>query len=389
MYPISYGKSQFTVYAEMQGPDSSPSGRCTPGGYAMTLGCRVSPSHISKNQVDTKPYVWYNQTVKAITRRLPTRLGGSVRDTIQAEGYTTWGASIQAGEFRLDCLLYGVSGMGDFITGKTITKGGRTMMAKRAVAYCRVSTKGQCGEDKYGIEAQKRDIEAYCADHDIEIEGWYIDSGISGAKDETERPELRKILNGEVTNPPIQAVVVAKSDRLSRAVEQYYWFKYAFRRMNIELISVNEDFGSAGVFAPVYEAITAAFAEMERQMIKSRMSSGRNVKASKGGYAGGRAPYGYDGGNGTLTVNPVEADAVRMIFALRDHDGKSMGKIAESLNEAGYTNRSGGEFTVSSVQYILKNRKMYEGYYKYGTDGEWIKGKHEPILVGETEGGYR
>ena len=33
---------------------------------------------------------------------------------------------------------------------------------KRAVAYCRVSTAGQTGEDKFGIENQRQIIRDYC-----------------------------------------------------------------------------------------------------------------------------------------------------------------------------------------------------------------------------------
>ena len=257
----------------------------------------------------------------------------------------------------------------------------------RAVAYCRVSTKGQVGEDKYGIDAQKRDIADYCRKRNIEIAEWYVDEGISGAKDERDRPELRKILNGEITNPPIKAVVIAKSDRLSRQIEQYYWFKYAFKRNNIDLISVFEDFGSAGMYAPIYEAITAAFAQMEREMITARMSGGRTVKAARGGYAGGKAPYGYNSErkSGVLTVNEEEAKMVRRIFDLREKQHKTMQEICDMLKADGYHTRSGGDFQISTIQYILGNRKTYEGYYRYGVNKEWVKGAHEPILKWDAE----
>lgn len=260
-------------------------------------------------------------------------------------------------------------------------------MAKiKAVAYCRVSTEGQVGEDKYGIESQKRDIIKYCEKHNIEIVQWFVDEGISGAKDERDRPELRKLINGEITNPPIKAVVVAKSDRLSRQIEQYYWFKYTFKRNNIELISVAEDFGEAGRFAGIYEAITASFAQMERELISERMGGGRRVKASRGGYAGGKAPYGYatKKGSRVLTVNEEEAKIVRRVFALRD-SGETMKGICEALKAEGYTARSGADFQISTIQYILGNRKTYEGYYKYGTSGEWVKGQHEAILTEDAE----
>jgi hypothetical protein len=44
-------------------------------------------------------------------------------------------------------------------------------------------------------------------------------------------------------------------------------------------------------------------------------------------------------------------------------------------------NKSGGKWAISSVQVVLGNEKTYRGFYKYGKDGEWVKGEHEPILV--------
>ena len=255
-------------------------------------------------------------------------------------------------------------------------------MGKNVVAYCRVSTENQTGEDKYGIDAQREDIEAYCAENDLNIVKWYIEEAVSGAKDEDERPELKKILNGEITNPPIKAVVIAKNDRLSREIEKYYGFKYLLRRNNIDVISVQEDFGMLGMYAPVYEAISTAFAQLEREFITIRMGGGRAVKAARGGYSGGKAPYGYSATHGgkELTVNEEEAKMIRRIFEMKEAEHKTLQDICDSLKSEGYVTRKGGDFQISTIQYILKNRKTYEGYYKYGKDGEWVKGMHKAIL---------
>lgn len=258
-------------------------------------------------------------------------------------------------------------------------------MAKivNVVGYCRVSTDNQTGEDRFGIEAQKQDIERYCRENGYVIARWAIDEAVSGSKDMEDRPELKKLLNGDITNPPIQAVVVAKNDRLSRNIENFFGFKYLFKRNNIDVISVQEDFGSAGIYKPVYEAISSAFAELERSFITARMSGGREVKAARGGYAGGKAPYGYSAtkGSGVLTYNEEEAKMVRRVFELREKELRTMQDICSVLREEGYKTRSGKDFLISTVQYILKNRKLYEGYYKYGKDGEWVKGQHRPILT--------
>jgi len=49
---------------------------------------------------------------------------------------------------------------------------------KKVAAYIRVSTEGQLGDDKYGLEAQRSDIVKYCAEHDMEIIEWFSDEGV-------------------------------------------------------------------------------------------------------------------------------------------------------------------------------------------------------------------
>ncbi len=250
---------------------------------------------------------------------------------------------------------------------------------KNVVAYCRVSTDGQAGEDRFGIDAQKEQIMEYCSRNDMQISAWYIDEGVSGAKEE--RPEFDKILfsEDEVENPPIEAVVVAKSDRVARDINIYYYYKMLLRKKDVQLISIAEDFGQFGVFSNMLEAFTLCVAEMERQNITKRTSSGRAVKAARGGYSGGRPPYGYKPICGVLTVVESEAEVVRKIFEMKK-DGSTYQQIVDELNGMGATNRSGSKFSISTVQVILGNENLYKGMYRYGKSSEWIKGVHDSII---------
>jgi site-specific DNA recombinase len=247
---------------------------------------------------------------------------------------------------------------------------------KNVVAYIRVSTDGQCGEDKFGLEVQREQIIEYCAKNDMNILKWYTDEGESGAK---YRPGFDEIVFGELSNPPFEAVVVAKSDRVARDINIYFAYQGLLLRKNIELISICEDFGQFGVFANMLKAFTLTCAEIERDNINKRTSSGRRAKASKGGYSGGRAPMGYKVLDKRLVINPEEAEIVKFIFK-RKFEGKTMLSTVDALNEAGYKTRNGKAFVISTVQSIWNNERTYRGEYKYGENGEWVKGEHEPIL---------
>lgn len=244
------------------------------------------------------------------------------------------------------------------------------------IGYIRVSTDGQCGDDKFGLDAQRQQIVEYCAKNGMEITRWVMDEGESGAK---ERPGFDEIIYGDVSNPPHEAVVVAKSDRVARDINVYYYYKMMLKKKDMNLVSISEDFGQFGAFSSILEAFTVCVAEIERDNITKRTSSGRRIKAAKGGYSGGRAPMGYKVENKQLVVNEEEAKVVRFIFD-RKENGCTMMSTVDALNKNGYKTRNGNPFVISTVQSILNNERTYRGEYRYGKDGEWVKGEHEPIL---------
>lgn len=255
-------------------------------------------------------------------------------------------------------------------------RGDLMMTFKNAIGYIRVSTERQADDDKYGIEVQKQAILLYANDNGYNIVDWKVDE-ISGAKDD--RPGLNEILYGDdVSNPPYEAVIVFKNDRVARDTKLYFYYLYVLEKKNIKLLSTQESFTEGSEFANIYRALLQFVAEQERKNIALRTGKGRSIKASCGGYSGGRRPYGYKVVDGVLTIDEQEAPIVKFIFE-KHEDGISMLGITELLEKAGYQTRSGKRFQVSTIKSILGNRPLYEGMYKYG-DMNWVKGVHEPIL---------
>lgn len=248
---------------------------------------------------------------------------------------------------------------------------------KKAIGYIRVSTEGQ--EDKFGIEAQKEMIEGYAKSNGFEIER-YLTDVVSGVKDK--RPQWDLILEEAViTNPPYEAIIVAKSDRVARDTKLYFYYLYLLEKRNIQLVSVQEDFDAMGEFANVIRSMMLFVAEQERKNITARTSAGRNSKAKIGGYSGGRPPYGYsvDKNTKTLVVNEGEAVAVRKIFEWREEGVSKIG-IAIRLAREGFKTKNGGRWSNTHIIHILRNEQFYRGFYRYGDQTEWVKGKHEAIL---------
>jgi len=233
-----------------------------------------------------------------------------------------------------------------------------------AIAYLRAT-------DELGLDKQDRNIREYAKANKISIARCVTDTG-------EERASLDELAYGVIANPPIQAVIVSKSDRVSGDVNLYYYYKMCLAKKDLVLISIESKFDPAAV--EVLESFVISAANAERENIRKKKYDGKMEKARKGGYAGGRAPYGYDAirGSGELVVNKKEAVMVKRIFELHDEHSFTMRAIVEVLKKEKYKTRTDNDFQVSTVGSIIGNRKTYQGYVKYG--GCWIEGKHEKIL---------
>lgn len=248
---------------------------------------------------------------------------------------------------------------------------------KGAIGYVRVSTKQQNAEDKYGMEVQKRAISSYAKEHGYKIIDWKEDK-MSGTSDD--RPAMDEILYGNrVSNPPVEAVIVFKNDRVARDTKLYFYYLYVLEKKGIKLLSTKEEFDEGDELANIYRAVLQFVAEQERRNIMLRTGKGRSVKANYGGYSGGRRPYGYRVKDKKLVIDEDERPIVETVF--QQHAlGLPMLSIAAHLNKMGYKTRTGGQFYASGVKSILVNQPFYEGKYKYGDMQEWVQGEHEPIL---------
>ncbi|TRU95850.1 MAG: recombinase [Microcystis wesenbergii Mw_QC_S_20081001_S30D] len=84
-----------------------------------------------------------------------------------------------------------------------------------------------------------------------------------------------------------------------------------------------------------------------------RLEQGRQAKASNGGYAGYGSPaFGQRSIDGELVDDPEECQVIELIR--RHHkSGKSLQKIADWLNEQGYTTKRGLPWQRISVKRVL------------------------------------
>ena len=91
---------------------------------------------------------------------------------------------------------------------------------------------------------------------------------------------------------------------------------------------------------------------------------GRIQKAGKGGFAGGRIPFGYaSDGKGGLAIDERHRATVTRIYA-ENGDGRTLQAIADGLNRDGIPSPTGKRWWPSSVTYVLNNQ-VYAGKVEY------------------------
>ena len=242
--------------------------------------------------------------------------------------------------------------------------------------YIRVSSEQQV-KDGSSLEEQKKSIEEFVANkYGREVDQFFTDAGISGMKPLLERPGSRELTDTMDAN---DVIVATKLDRLARSFLEMVnmiptleetgitlYFCDMFADIPVVLPKQKEKSGLAAKMDMTRIAnqnlVTnmAQFAEIEREMIMSRLNGGKLVYAEKGYSIGGHTPFGYrkeydESGSRRrtkLVPIPEEQEVLKHIYALR---AKGLGarKIARQIQSShpGFE-----DFPYHKVHRILKRK---------------------------------
>lgn len=250
---------------------------------------------------------------------------------------------------------------------------------KNAIGYIRVLPDSK--ENNSAIELQKVAILLYADKHGYTIVEWKI---CSASGEEEHEAFNENLINGDISNPPYEALVIYNNDSLTPDTNLYFYYLYALAKKRVELLCVKENFAEGEEAVKLCRDVVLFVLEQERRQIALNPTKRRSVRAKCGGYSGGRAPYGYKVENGKLVINEEERPIVEFVFAEKKKGTPHL-TIADKLNEAGFKTRKGTKFQNTSVKSIVSNEPFYHGLYKYGKDMNWVKGVHEPIFKYSNE----
>ena len=221
----------------------------------------------------------------------------------------------------------------------------------KAIGYVRVSTEQQADRG-VSLNAQAEKIRAMAVVHNAELLDIIVDGGESAKS--LQRPGMERLLN-LVDAKSVQAVVVAKLDRLTRSVKDLCELLDRFDRRGIALISVAESLDTSSAAGRLVLNIMTAVSQWEREAIGERTRDAMNHKRTNGERVG-NIRFGYRlGADGRhIEPDPAEQVILREVRQLRQ-SGHSMRRIATELNQRSLRTRRGSAWRLESVARIVKH----------------------------------
>src|SRR5580693_3587661 len=220
----------------------------------------------------------------------------------------------------------------------------------KTVGYVRVSTDKQADQG-VSLDAQAEKIRAMAVVHGAELVDIIVDGGESAKS--LKRPGMAKLL-AMVDAGKVQAVIVAKLDRLTRSVKDLCELLERFERRGVALISVAESLDTGSAAGRLVLNIMTAVSQWEREAIGERTRDALSHKRNLGERVG-NIQFGYRLGADGKHVEPdvAEQAAIGTIRKLRA-SGRTLRQIAADLNQEGRRTRRGSEWRLESVARVVK-----------------------------------
>lgn len=198
-------------------------------------------------------------------------------------------------------------------------------------AYARLSVEK---EDDDSIHTQITLLKNYIAEQsDLELSDTYIDNGFTGTR--FDRPDFVRMMD-DVRCGKIQCIVVKDLSRFGRDfLETGYYIETLLPRLNVRLISINDDFDSfrEGDINSIAIPIKNMVNELYAKDFSRKVTAYNDLHRERGDVKLLRSVYGYkrDAVNNIYVVNPDTVPIVQMIFRWYLL-GVTTGQIAKRLN---------------------------------------------------------
>lgn len=145
-------------------------------------------------------------------------------------------------------------------------------MIKRCAIYVRVSTQNQSDQSQLHI------LRRYCQERGLPVYHEYSDT-MTGSKDS--RPALNALMD-DARKRKFDLVLVFRFDRFARSTRFLLNALEEFKALKIDFISYSENVDTSSPLGTAVFAICAALSQLERDIIRSRVSAGLAAAKARG-----------------------------------------------------------------------------------------------------------
>ena len=208
--------------------------------------------------------------------------------------------------------------------------------------------------ERDSLENQVQALTAYGTARGVSLR-LYREEGVS-AKD-TERPALKRLL-ADIQASRVEAVVVTKLDRISRSLRDRLDLMEMFETHGVKFVSLRDNIDTAGPVGRFMLHILGAIAELERGITAERVAEDMKLRAQRGKWNGGLAPYGRQMQDGRLEIVPEEAKTIHRMRELL-LERRTWRGVAVELNREGIRTR-GWAPLVRDGRYVRRGHEAAE-----------------------------
>lgn len=234
----------------------------------------------------------------------------------------------------------------------------------------------------------------------------YEDEGFSGGN--INRPEFKKLITDAKKNK-FSVLICYRLDRISRNVADFSNTIEDLQKLNIDFISIKEQFDTSSPMGRAMMNIAAVFAQLERETIAERIKDNMLELAKTGRWLGGTSPLGYksepveyanEDGKGKkmfkLSEVPEEMDIVKLIYKLY-LEKRGFCSVATYLCKSKYKGKNGGEFSRGTVEqivinpvYCISDENIFKWFKDQGATMYGVPdGIHGLMVYNKREGGKK
>ena len=218
-----------------------------------------------------------------------------------------------------------------------------------AIGYVRVSTEKQA-DHGVSLDAQSARVQAMATVQGATLLEMIVDGGESAKN--ANRPGLQRLL-AHVNAGEVDAVIVAKLDRLTRSVKDLCGLLELFEKKQVALISVAESLDTSSAAGRLVITIMGAVSQWEREAIGERTRDALRHKRSCGERVG-NIQYGFRLSADRKHLEP-DADEQAVLETIRGLRARhrSLREIAAALNSGGARTRRGSAWRHEYVRNVI------------------------------------